>query len=91
VLHVDGDFADSSLPLEPRAGQLGERMRLPAGPPEARQDNCRRCDPSLTAGEQQFRIWIAPLGQNTTEVMLAEGPTNRPDAKMADARLAAYE
>ncbi|MBC8876800.1 MAG: hypothetical protein H8E44_45815 [Planctomycetes bacterium] len=36
----------------------------------------------FTSGKQQFRIWIVPTDDTPTDVMVAEGPTNRPDARM---------
>lgn len=81
VLHVDGDFADSSVPLQPRSGQLGEACGYQHVQQKQGTTTADAVTLRFTSGKQQFRIWLVPLDESPTGVMLAEGPTNRPDAR----------
>ena len=60
VLHMDGDLVESSLPLEPRAGKLGDAC----GYQHVQQKQGRTTTASLAlkfkVGKQFFRIWILP-------------------------------
>ena len=82
VLHVDGDFAESSLPLEPRSGRLGDACGYQHVEQKQGASTADAVTLRFTASNRQFRIWIVPLDGTPTELMLAEGPTNRPDARL---------
>lgn len=78
VLHIDGDFADSSVLLQPRSGRLGDgcgyqRVEQKQGTTTAGAATLR-----FTSARQQFRIWIVPTDESPAEVIVAEGPTNSP-------------
>jgi hypothetical protein len=78
VLHVDGDFTDSSVLLQPRSGRLGDgcgyqRVEQKQGTTTAGGATLR-----FTSERQQFRVWIVPTDESPTEVIVAEGPTNSP-------------
>lgn len=78
VLHVDGVLADCSLPLEPRSGPLGDicgyqRVVQKQGAITADGATLR-----FDSGKLQFRVWIVSVDGSSTEMIVAEGPTNSP-------------
>jgi hypothetical protein len=81
VLHVDGELVDSTLPLQPRSGPLGEAC----GYQHVQQKQggtsgdvmCLR----FVAGKRQLRLWGVPVDRTPAEVIVADGPTNAPNAR----------
>ncbi|MHB8903260.1 MAG: heparinase II/III domain-containing protein, partial [Thermoguttaceae bacterium] len=82
VLHVDGDFAESSLPLEPRSGRLGDACGYQRVEQKQGATAAGPATLEFTAGKRRFRVWLVPLDGAPTELVLAEGPTNSPTAKV---------
>ncbi|MEK7408656.1 MAG: heparinase II/III family protein [Acidobacteriota bacterium] len=82
VLHIDGELAESSAPLEPRSGRLGERCGYQHV--QQRRGGTAAGVVALTfaAGNERLRIWIVSNERTPAEVVLAEGLTNSPDVKM---------
>jgi hypothetical protein len=82
VLHIDGGLTNSSLPLAPRSGKLGEIC----GYQHVEQKQGGAADNSLTltfaSGTKQLRLWILPTDGTPTEVIIGEGLTHSPNAKM---------
>lgn len=82
VLHIDGDLANSSVPLAPRSGKLSDicgyqhveqKQGVVAGGVVAL---------TFTAGTKQLRVWVVASERTPSDVIVAEGLTNTPEAKM---------
>ncbi len=82
VLHVDGALANSSVPLTPRSGALGQAC----GYQYVAQRQCATAAGpvalTFAAAEKRLRIWIVPCTSEPTEVILADGLTDAPDRTM---------
>jgi hypothetical protein len=82
VLHIDGGLTNSSLPLAQRSGKLGEIC----GYQHVEQKQGGAADNLLTltfaSGTKQLRLWILPTDGTPTEVIIGEGLTHSPNAKM---------
>jgi hypothetical protein len=80
VLHIDGQLENSSVPLEPRPGKLGETSGYQLV--EARQRGSAKDPFTLTFATEgkQLRLWVS--GADATEIIVGDGLTNSPDARM---------
>jgi hypothetical protein len=80
VLHIDGEFQDSSVPLEARSGKLGERAGYHLV--EQRQRGSAPGPFTLTFASEgkQLRLWV--VGSEPTEIIVGDGLTNAPDRRM---------
>lgn len=81
VLHVDGVFAESSEPLSPRSGALGEKCGYQLVEQKRAATITGTAALTFTSDDRRLRIWIVPTDGAPTEVILADGLTNMPDAK----------
>ena len=83
VLHIDGEFTYSSFSLVQRSGKLGEIC----GYQYVEQKQVGAIDNllslSFASGTKQLRLWIIPTDSAPADLMICEGPTNSPVAKMA--------
>ena len=82
VLHIDGALTDSTTLLSPRSGRLGGKCGYQHV--ELRQGGTIRDATALTftSGAKRLRLWILPADNTPTELVIGEGLTNAPDAKM---------
>ncbi len=80
VLHVDGTLADSAAPLSPRSGALGNKCGYQHV--EQKQGATVKNVTALTfsSGEKRLKVWVVSMAE--TEIILADGLTNSPNAKM---------
>jgi len=80
VLHLEGAFVESSVPLAPRSGPFGSRC----GYQHVEQRQGTTVDqPTVLTFESEgkrLRLWVVPAA-GPVEVILAEGLTNSPGAK----------
>jgi len=91
ALHIDGQYSDSTSELAARSGPLGRRcgyqhvVQQRAGiiPGAGRAFQPDKNVPCITfaAGQHRLRIWIVPLDHAPTEVIVADGLTNKPERK----------
>lgn len=82
VLHIDGRFLESTLKLEPRSGALGQQcgyqyvLQQQAGVVKGIQSV------TFASEEHRLRIWIVPLDETPTEIILGDGLTKQPGEKL---------
>jgi len=81
VLHPDGDFAESSVPLQSRSGPLGDACGYQHVQQKQAVSAATPVTLTFTAAQRQLRVWIVPTADQPTDILLAEGPTNSPTAK----------
>jgi Heparinase II/III-like protein/Alginate lyase len=80
VLHIDGQLENSSLPLLPKSGKLGETSGYQLVEQTQRGSAKAPFTLTFTSEGKQLRLWIS--GQDATEVIVGDGLTNSPDRKM---------
>jgi hypothetical protein len=80
VLHIDGQWDGSSVPLEPRPGPLGRKCGYPLVE-QVRSAVIRQpIQLTFVAGEARCRLWILPQ-ESAVEVIVAQAPTDKPDER----------
>jgi hypothetical protein len=80
VLHIDGQFENSSAPLEPRSGKLGEACGYQLVDQKHRATAKGPFTLTFSNNGKQLRVWVP--GDDATEVIVADGLTSSPDRKM---------
>jgi hypothetical protein len=83
VLHIDGEFTYSSFPLVQRSGKLGEICGFQYVEQKQVGAINNLLSLSFASGTKQLRLWIIPTDSAPAELIICEGPTNSPVAKMA--------
>ncbi len=81
VLHIDGEFADSTTPLRPRSGTLGTRCGYQYVEQKAGADISDVTAVAFEYRDKRLCLWIVPLDGAPTEVIVADGLTTSPTAK----------
>jgi len=80
VLHIDGQFERSSVPLTASSGSLGKTCGYQLVEQKMRASTESPITLTFAHEGRRLRIWV--LGGEPTEVVIAEGLTNLPDRKM---------
>jgi hypothetical protein len=80
VLHIDGQFEKSSVPLDPQTGKLGEICGYQLV--EQKQRGAVQGAFTLTFASESKHLRISVKGEDSTEIIIADGLTNSPDRKM---------
>jgi len=82
VLHIDGQFVESTAALSPRSGPLGDKCGYQHV--EQKQGATIEGVTSLTfaSGDKRLRLWIVPANATPLELILADGLSNSPTARM---------
>lgn len=80
VLHIDGQFENSSAPLEPRSGKLGEACGYQLVDPKQRGTAKGPFTLTFSNNGKQLRVWVP--ADDATEVIIADDLTSSPDRKM---------
>lgn len=80
VLHVDGEFEESNVPLAPLASPLGMRCgyQLIDHPQSATAQQPVRL--TFASGSNRLRIWIVPQ-QAPVQIICGKSPTNSPEER----------
>ena len=80
VLHIDGQFEESSAPLAERSGKLGEACGYQLV--EQRRSGTFKGPFHLAFARDGRRLRIWSAGEGTTDAIVGEGLTKTPDHKM---------
>jgi len=91
VLHLDGHYSDSTSELATRSGPLGRRCgyqhvaqqragMIPGAGQAFQPDKNVPCI-TFAAGQHRLAVWIVPLDHAPTEIIVADGLTNKPEQK----------
>jgi len=81
VLHVDGALTESTAPLLPRTGPLGNRCGYQHVGQQQGGTIHEVAALTFASGARRLHVWIVPAGGASVELILADGLTNAPDAK----------
>jgi len=82
VLHIDGKLSDNSVKLASASGALGDKCGYQHIQPRQTGTTSAVAALTFSAGTKQLRIWIVPTDGVPTAVIVADGLTNSPGAKM---------
>ena len=80
MLHIDGQFEESSAPLAERSGKLGEACGYQLV--EQRRSGTFKGPFHLAFARDGRRLRIWSAGEGTTDAIVGEGLTKTPDHKM---------
>lgn len=80
VLHVDGQWDNGSIPLQPRPGPLGSKCGYQLVDQARSAVIAKPAQLTFVAGEARCRLWILPQ-ESPLEVIVAQAPTNKPDER----------
>ena len=80
VLHIDGELERASLALESLSGKLGDNCGYQLIEQKKGGIANGSFDLHFAAEGKRLRVWVPAAGE--TEVVIADGLTNKPDRKM---------
>jgi hypothetical protein len=82
VLHIDGQFLESSVPLLPRSGALGAKCGYQHVQQKQATTVTTVAALTFASGDKRLRVWIVPVDDAPLELILADGLSNSPTARM---------
>lgn len=82
VLHVDGELAEDSMGLKACSGKLGVKCGYQHVERRKIGEIADMGALTFRAGDKALRIWVVPAAGGPMNVVVADGLTNSPDARM---------